>query len=99
MYVLLAIMNSNMLAQRLKTIRKARKMGRGRLAKLSGLNERQIARIERGNVQESGVDSMQLEQISSALQVMLETLNGDIPLTDADLLPISTSVCRGGCCG
>lgn len=92
-------MSSNMLAQRIKTIRKARKMGRAKLAKLSGLNERQIARIERGEVKDARLDNLQLEQISSALQVMRETLLGEVPLTDADLKPVSTVGCNSGCCG
>lgn len=97
--VLVLVMTSEILAQRLKTIRKARKIGRSKLAKLSGVTQRQIARIERGDVKFTSVDNLQLEQISSALQITQETLVGDIAFTDADLLPIMTSKCNTGCCG
>jgi len=91
-------MTSEILAQRLKTIRKARKIGRSKLAKLSGVTQRQIARIERGSIEFTAVDDLPLKQISAALKISPETLAGDIPLTDADLQPIMTSSCNSGCC-
>ncbi len=92
-------MTTDILAQRIKTIRKARKIGRSKLAKLSGVQERQLARIERGGMDDANLDMLQLEQISSALQVTRQTLIGESPLTDSDLKPMSALACTTGCCG
>jgi len=92
-------MTTDILAQRIKTIRKARKIGRSKLAKLSGVQERQLARIERGGMDDANLDMLQLEQISSALQVTHQTLIGESPLTDSDLKPMSALACTTGCCG
>ena len=78
----------------LKTVRKARKIGRPRLAKLTGLTERQIARFETG----TGVPSGALAKLSAALQVPESVLTGEEPLADEDLMPAAEG-CTKGCCG
>lgn len=82
----------------LKTVRKARKIGRTRLAKLTGLTERQITRLETGKG--ARISQTALNQISVALQVPPEVFTGEQPITDDDLLPAS-EVCQTGCscCG
>ncbi|MEM8570046.1 MAG: XRE family transcriptional regulator [Pseudomonadota bacterium] len=85
-------------SEKLKTIRKARKLGRGRLAKLSGLTERQIARLE-GSVPLVGSGGAQaIERLSAALGVPPGALSGDLPLIDDDLEPASKTRCTNGCC-
>jgi len=83
-------------ASRLKTIRKARKIGRPKLAKLSGLTERQVAKLEgaSGDLPEKTV-----EKLSSVLQVPSLVLTGDLPLSDSDFAPATKSTCTSGCCG
>jgi len=84
-------------AARLKTIRKARKIGRPKLAKLVGLTERQVTKIETsGAVQ---LDTAIAERLSEALQVPLPTLTGDFEISAEDLAPASAQKCTSGCCG
>ncbi len=85
------------LPERLKTIRKARKIGRTKLAKLSGLTERQLTKLETAK----GVDlpATSLMQLAHVLQVTPYVLTGEFALDESDLQPASTSSCTSGCCG
>ena len=82
---------------RLKTIRKARKIGRPKLAKLSGVTERKLAKIEAG--QQSILPEALVLKLSDALKVPSPTLTGQFPLTEDDLKQDSGSTCTSGCCG
>ncbi|TCL09347.1 hypothetical protein BXY66_1392 [Shimia isoporae] len=85
-------------ASRLKTLRKARKIGRPKLAKLSGLTERQLAKLESS----SGFTPLPeptVAKLSAALQIPTPALTGELPLIDDDLQPAQKSTCTSGCCG
>ena len=81
---------------RIKTIRKARKIGRPKLAKLAGLSERQLAKLETSTA--TTLDASLLERLSHALQVPLPTLTGEFEMVEDDLKPASTQKCTSGCC-
>lgn len=83
----------------LKTVRKARKLGRPRLAKLAGLTERQIARLEGAAPLKGGLNGDTVLKVATALNVPTGVLAGTIPLADEDLTPASESKCTNGCCG
>jgi len=87
----------NIQSDRLKAIRKGRKIGRPKLAKLSGLTERKLAKIEGAAL--FAVPQSTLGKLSTALQVPGPTLTGDFPVTDDDLSPLAKSQCTSGCCG
>ncbi|WP_147112371.1 XRE family transcriptional regulator [Tateyamaria sp. syn59] len=82
---------------RIKAIRKSRKIGRPKLAKLAGLTERQIAKIETDSA--PVVAENLLVQVSDALHVPVQTLTGEFPLIAEDLEPASAKKCTSGCCG
>lgn len=85
---------------RLNGVRRARKLGRSRLAKLTGMTERQLARLENAGPVAGDLTADTLNRLASALQVAPEILTGEAPLNEADMtqtLPVST--CRTGCCG
>ena len=82
---------------RLKAIRKGRKIGRPKLAKLSGLTERRLAKIEIG--QERILPEALVLKLSDALKVPSQTLTGEFPLTGNDLKQDTGSSCSSGCCG
>jgi transcriptional regulator with XRE-family HTH domain len=84
-------------SERLKAIRKGRKIGRPKLAKLSGMTERKLAKIEAETL--SILPQSTVAKLSDALQVPEPTLTGDFPLTQEDLNPIAKSTCTSGCCG
>ncbi|MEP2717173.1 XRE family transcriptional regulator [Pseudophaeobacter sp.] len=84
-------------SDRLKSIRKGRKIGRPRLAKLSGLTERKLAKIEAESL--SLMPRSIVARLSDALQVPQPTLTGDFPVTDADTSPLEKEKCTSGCCG
>ncbi len=90
-------MTATLDAGTLKTVRKARKIGRPRLARLAGLTERQIARLETSA--QGAVPQDVLMRLSAALQVPVEALTGALPLIDEDLIPAAQSSCKNGCCG
>ena len=79
--------------KRLTEIRKARGVGRPRLAKLSGLTERQIARLE-GAIPSKGIDTEDtILRLASALQVRPETLMSTEALTSEDFLVPQSRCC------
>ena len=83
--------------KRLTEIRKARGVGRPRLAKLSGLTERQIARLE-GAIPSKGIDTEDtILRLASALQVRPETLTSTEALTSEDFLVVPQSRCCSRC--
>ncbi|MCP4821767.1 MAG: helix-turn-helix transcriptional regulator [Shimia sp.] len=84
-------------AARLKTVRKARKIGRPKLAKLVGLTERQLAKLETGTT--APLAEATLDRLSSALSIPVPALTGDLPLIGEDLQPAQKSTCTSGCCG
>lgn len=84
----------------LKTIRKARKIGRPKLAKLTGTTERQISRLEAKGAGPIEIAPGLLMRLSDALWVQAGVLTGDVPLSDADLGPLPATCCSNkGCCG
>ncbi|SLN35101.1 anaerobic benzoate catabolism transcriptional regulator [Roseovarius albus] len=86
-------------AVRLKTVRKARKLGRPRLAKMSGLTERQVARFEGAGTASGEASIDTVSRLSEALGVPLGVLIGELDLIDEDLKPDSETRCTNGCCG
>ena len=82
---------------RLKSIRKARKIGRPKLAKLVGLTERGLTKIETSQNRMEHVPEETLSRLSTVLQVPPLVLTGDLELTDADLVPATKPSCS--CCG
>jgi len=84
-------------SDRLKAIRKGRKMGRPKLARLSGLTERKLAKIESGALPQ--LPHLTVVMLSQALQVPEPTLTGAFPIDPDDLKPIAKSGCTSGCCG
>lgn len=82
----------------LSTLLKARKFGRPRLAKLAGLTERVVARLEGAAPAKGEVSDEVLQRIAHALQVSPQMLSGKEALTQIDLLP-PVGTCRTGCCG
>lgn len=86
-----------LLPERLKTIRKARKIGRTKLAKLSGLTERKLTKLETSKGE--NLSTMSLKQLADVLQITPFVLTGELPLSEHDLQPASTQTCTSGCCG
>ncbi|MBE1283829.1 MAG: helix-turn-helix domain-containing protein [Rhodobacteraceae bacterium] len=84
-------------ATRLKTIRKARKIGRPKLAKLAGVSERQLAKLEGANG--PLLSEAVLRRLSEALQIPLPTLTGEFPLIEEDLEPVAAQPKSCSCCG
>ncbi|MCV6593271.1 MAG: helix-turn-helix domain-containing protein [Silicimonas sp.] len=82
-------------AARVKMIRTARKIGRGKLAKLAGLTERQVARLETSTAPR--LDEPVLHRLAEALQVPAPTLTGAFDITAEDLEPVAAKSCS--CCG
>lgn len=81
---------------RIKTIRKARKIGRPKLAKLTGVTERQLAKIETSSA--ASLDISALQRLSAALDVPVPTLTGEFEIAQSDLSPASAQKCTSGCC-
>ncbi|MEM7732322.1 MAG: helix-turn-helix domain-containing protein [Pseudomonadota bacterium] len=85
-------------AKVLKTVRKARKVSRPKLAKWTGLTERQISKLEGAAICE--VEPAKMMCLSEALQVPAVVLSGEEPVSDMDMVPLSTPCCSNkGCCG
>ena len=85
-------------SSRIKTIRKGRKIGRPKLAKLVGVTERELAKMEQST---SGaiIEEDALFRFADALGVPAPILTGDLALEDSDLQPRKVSTCTSGCCG
>mgnify|MGYP001797855356 FL=1 len=81
----------------MKTIRKARKIGRPKLAKLTGLSERQITKIETAEIDK--LSHSALGRVAAALHVDAVVLTGDTGLSDGELQPLDKPKCTSGCCG
>ncbi|MEM8540112.1 MAG: helix-turn-helix transcriptional regulator [Pseudomonadota bacterium] len=84
-------------AAQFKTIRRARKIGRSKLAKLSGISERQVEKIE--NSDATPINEEAMHRISEALRVPVLVLTGQVPPIDEDLQPLVAPKCTSGCCG
>ncbi|MEM6383038.1 MAG: helix-turn-helix transcriptional regulator [Pseudomonadota bacterium] len=82
----------------LKSIRRARKIGRPKLAKLSGISERQIAKIE-GSCSPLLSQAL-LSNFSNVLQVPVPVLTGEADPVDFDLEPLAPKASKTcSCCG
>lgn len=85
------------LPERVQELRRARGLGRSKLAKLSGVTERQVARLEGALPWKGQLTPGMVQRIAAALQVQPETLLGDQPLTEFDMAaPPRSSSCS--CC-
>lgn len=84
-------------AAALKSVRKARKLGRPRLARAVGVTERQIARLEGVGVAGDGVAPELVVKLSAVLDISPDVLIGEQELHDLDLTPRAKSSCS--CCG
>ncbi|MBT0956545.1 helix-turn-helix transcriptional regulator [Alphaproteobacteria bacterium KMM 3653] len=84
-------------SDRLKAIRLGRKIGRPKLAKLTGLTERRLAKIETEAT--FALPRSTVAKLSGALQVPELTLTGELPVTEEDLNPVQNTQCTSGCCG
>lgn len=84
-------------AETLKTIRKARKIGRPKLSKLSGMTERQVAKIEQSK--HSTLPEAIAIRLAGTLQVPLQTLTGEQAMSGEDLQPAAKSSSGCSCCG
>ncbi|MEL6689988.1 MAG: helix-turn-helix transcriptional regulator [Pseudomonadota bacterium] len=80
---------------RIKSIRKARKIGRPKLAKLTGLTERQVTKLET-TAPATAVDHATALRLSLALDVPLPTLTGEFEISEEDLTQAAPKSC--GCC-
>lgn len=83
--------------QRLKSVRKARKLGRPKLAKLTSLTERQLTKLETAS-KGAALPEATVIRIAGALGIPALALTGELPLIEDDLLqPVAkTSSCS--CC-
>lgn len=84
--------------QILKTIRTSRKIGREKLAKLTGLTERQIAKLESAACP-TDVAETWIFRLSLALDVPEAVLTGEVPASDIHKQPLPAKACGSGCCG
>lgn len=84
-------------SERVKTIRKARKIGRSKLAKLTGLTERQLTKIETAGT--APLPEVTVGRLAAALGVPTPTLTGHLQMIDDDLQQEQKSSCTSGCCG
>ncbi|WP_422050975.1 helix-turn-helix domain-containing protein [Shimia sp.] len=82
--------------QRLKSVRKARKLGRPKLAKLTSLTERQLTKLETAS-KGAALPEATVIRIAGALGIPALALTGELPLIEDDLQPAAkTSSCS--CC-
>lgn len=85
-------------AARVKQVRTARKIGRPKLAKLTGLTERQIAKIEGEAPAKVSVTDGVAVKLAGALQLPVGALIGELQLLEEDLAPIVVHGSGCGCC-
>ncbi|MEM1289240.1 MAG: helix-turn-helix transcriptional regulator [Pseudomonadota bacterium] len=83
-------------AGRVKAIRRARKIGRPKLAKLSGISERQVAKIE--NTCSPFLSQELLHRFSRVLRVPKAVLTGEDAPIDDDLRQLPAGKTGCSCC-
>ena len=83
-------------SERLKTVRKARKIGRPKLAKQVGITERQLTKIETSEA--IMLNEHAASKLCQALQINIKTLTGELPMLEKDLRPLQKPQCVSGCC-
>nr|WP_247738897.1 helix-turn-helix domain-containing protein [Shimia sp. R9_2] len=80
----------------MKSVRKARKLGRPKLAKLTSLTERQLTKLETAS-NGAVLPEATVIRIAGALGIPALALTGELPLIEDDLQPVAkTSSCS--CC-
>ncbi|MDG2299582.1 MAG: helix-turn-helix transcriptional regulator [Planktomarina sp.] len=84
------------MTERLKAIRKGRKIGRPKLARQIGLTERQLIKLETSTT--AVLSEVVVSRISETLQIPSMTLTGEFPLSEGDLQPVLKPKCTSGCC-
>ena len=84
-------------SDRIKTIRTGRKIGRPKLAKLLGLTERKLAKLE--TEKRATLPQAVVAKLSAVLDVPEATLTGEFTVTQNDVRPVEKSTCTSGCCG
>ena len=83
-------------SERLKAVRKARKIGRPKLAKQVGITERQLFKIETSET--VMLTENAVSKLCQALQINIKTLTGELPMLEKDLRPLQKPQCVSGCC-
>jgi len=83
-------------SERLKAVRKARKIGRPKLAKQVGITERQLTKIETSEA--VMLTENAVSKLCQALQINIKTLTGEVPMLEEDLHPLQKPQCLSGCC-
>ena len=83
-------------SERLKAVRKARKIGRPKLAKQVGITERQLFKIETSET--VMLTENAVSKLCQALQINIKTLTGEVPMREEDLHPLQKPQCLSGCC-
>ena len=83
-------------SERLKAVRKARKIGRPKLAKQVGITERQLFKIETSET--VMLTENAVSKLCQALQINIKTLTGELPMLEEDLRPLQMPQCLSGCC-
>lgn len=85
--------------ERVKVLRNAHKIGRSKFAKLTGMTERQIAKLEAGDAGDATISEDVAARIAAVLHIPVPALTGELPLVADDLTPPSAPKCTSGCCG
>jgi len=83
-------------SERLKAVRKARKIGRPKLAKQVGITERQLFKIETSET--VMLTENAVSKLCQSLQINIKTLTGELPMLEKDLRPLQKPQCVSGCC-
>ena len=83
-------------SERLKAVRKARKIGRPKLAKQVGITERQLFKIETSET--VMLTENAVSKLCQALQINIKTLTGELPMLEKDHRPLQKPQCVSGCC-
>ena len=83
-------------SERLKAVRKARKIGRPKLDKQVGITERQLFKIETSET--VMLTENAVSKLCQALQINIKTLTGELPMLEKDLRPLQKPQCVSGCC-
>lgn len=83
---------------RMKTVRKARKMTRAKLAKRAGLTERQVTKLETASPATAVLPEESIAKISAALEIPALALTGELDLDASDLEQLIPKASSCGCC-